>query len=72
MSSTLYESIYQQIKQASESNQLIVFIGSGMSNNFGFPTWNSLVRKMYRELTGKDAAKGKAFTETQTYYYDEL
>ena len=65
MSSTSYESIYQQIKQASESNQLIVFIGAGMSNNFGFPTWNSLVRKMYRELTGKDAAKGKAFTSDE-------
>lgn len=65
MSITSYESIYQQIKQASESNQLIVFIGAGMSNNFGFLTWNSLVRKMYRELTGKDAAKGKAFTSDE-------
>ena len=60
-----YKSIYNQIKKASESNQLVVFIGAGMSNNFGFPTWNGLVREMYKELTGKEAAKGKAFSSDE-------
>lgn len=60
-----YKSIYNQIKKASESNQLVVFIGAGMSNNFGFPTWNELIRKMYKELTGKEAAKGKAFSSDE-------
>ncbi len=36
-----YEIIREEIKKASESNQLVVFIGAGMSNNFGFPTWNA-------------------------------
>lgn len=60
-----YKSIYNQIKKAFESNQLVVFIGAGMSNNFGFPTWNELIRKMYKELTGKEAAKGKAFSSDE-------
>lgn len=44
MKYTEYDSIYKQIKQVSESNQLVVFIGAGMSNNYEFPTWNGLVR----------------------------
>lgn len=65
MSDTRYEVIHRKLKEASESNQLIVFIGAGMSNNFGFPTWNSLIRKMYRELMGKEAAKGKVFSNDE-------
>lgn len=60
-----YDSIYEQIKQASQSNQLVVFIGAGMSNNFGFPTWNELVEEMYKELTGKKAPKGKIFSSDE-------
>lgn len=54
-----YEAIYDIIKQASDTNQLVVFIGAGMSNNFGFPTWNDLIMQMYRELTGKEVSKKK-------------
>ena len=46
MKNEAYESAYEQIRKASQSNQLVVFIGAGMSNNFGFPTWNGLVRSM--------------------------
>ena len=60
-----YDSIYEQIKQASQSNQLVVFIGAGMSNNFGFPTWNGLVEEMYQELTGKKAPERKIFSSDE-------
>lgn len=60
-----YELIRNEIMKASESNQLVVFVGAGMSNNFGFPTWNGLVRKMYEELTGKEFKKGKEFSSDE-------
>ena len=60
-----YEIIREQIKKASESNQLVVFIGAGMSNNFGFPAWNGLVRQMYEALTGKAPKKGKIFSSDE-------
>ena len=60
-----YEIIREEIKKASESNQLVVFVGAGMSNNFGFPTWAGLVRQMYEELTGKEPKKGKAFSSDE-------
>lgn len=60
-----YELICDEIGKASESNQLVVFVGAGMSNNFGFPTWNGLVGKMYEELTGKEFKKGKSFSSDE-------
>ncbi|WP_289285102.1 hypothetical protein [Parablautia intestinalis] len=58
-----YESVCRIIKEASESNQLVVFIGAGMSNNFGFPTWQELTEEMYRALTGKEPAKKNIFPQ---------
>lgn len=60
-----YEAIYDKIIQASVGNQLVVFIGAGMSNNFGFPTWNSLVQQMYHELTGKAVPQRKIFSSDE-------
>lgn len=60
-----YKSAFEQIKKAAQSNQLVVFIGAGMSNNFGFPTWNGLVRAMYEELTGRKTSKGKRFSSDE-------
>ena len=61
MNNQQYENIYNQIAQASKTNQLVVFIGAGMSNNFGFPTWNGLIKEMYEELMGEEAAADKRF-----------
>ena len=36
-----------------------------MFNNFEFHIWDSLVGKMYKKLTGKDAAKRKVFTSDE-------
>lgn len=65
MTSEQFESIYNQIKQASKSNQLVVFIGAGMSNNFGFPTWNELIRQMYYALTGKEREAEQPFSSDE-------
>ena len=56
MNNHQYENIYNQIAQASKTNQLVVFIGAGMSNNFGFPTWNGLIKQIYGELMGEETA----------------
>lgn len=66
MKNEAYKSAYEQIRKASQSNQLVVFIGAGMSNNFGFPTWNGLVRSMYEEYTGRKVSERKAFSSEET------
>ena len=67
-----YEKIKNQINEASKSNQLVVFIGAGMSNNFGFPTWNSLVKQMYQQLTGKLPAAKKVFSSDELVRIPQL
>lgn len=54
--------IYNQIQNASQRNQLVVFIGAGMSNNFGYPTWNALVKRMYQELSGNPPKDKQVFS----------
>lgn len=61
MNNHQYENIYNQIAQASKTNQLVVFIGAGMSNNFGFPTWNGLIKQMYGELMREETAADRQF-----------
>lgn len=34
---------FNEIKEASENNKLIFFIGSGVSNDLGFPSWNEYI-----------------------------
>ncbi len=69
---TQYETIKNQIREVSESNQLVVFIGAGMSNNFGFPTWNSLVKQMYQQLTGKLTSAQKVFSSDELMRIPQL
>ena len=66
MKNEAYKSAYEQIRKASQGNQLVVFIGAGMSNNFGFPTWNGLVRSMYKELTGRKVSERRKFSSEET------
>lgn len=66
MKNEAYKSAYEQIRKASLSNQLVVFIGAGMSNNFGFPTWNGLVRSMYEEYTGRKVSERRTFSSDET------
>lgn len=35
----------KEIKKAQENNQLVIFVGSGVSNNSNVPTWGALIRK---------------------------
>ena len=35
-----------QIKEASKQGRLVVFVGAGVSNNSGVPTWSQLINEM--------------------------
>jgi hypothetical protein len=35
-----------QIKEASQQGRLVLFVGAGVSNNSGVPTWSDLIRQM--------------------------
>lgn len=34
----------KEIQKAQEKNQLVIFVGSGVSNNSGIPTWGNLIK----------------------------
>ena len=37
------------IQEASKQGRLVVFIGAGVSNNSGVPTWSTLIQEMRNE-----------------------
>ena len=37
------------IQEASKQGRLVVFVGAGVSNNSGIPTWSKLIREMKDE-----------------------
>lgn len=38
------------IQQARENNQLVVFVGAGVSQNSGLPTWNGLINAIAKKI----------------------
>ena len=38
--------IHSELKDAIENNNLIIFVGSGLSKKFNLPDWNGLVKKV--------------------------
>lgn len=40
----------KEIQKAQEKNQLVIFVGSGVSNNSGIPTWWDLIKVIADEL----------------------
>ena len=39
-----------RIQEAKEKNQLVVFVGSGVSNNSNLPTWSDLIESIAKEV----------------------
>lgn len=44
------ESSREKIKEALENNKLSIFVGSGVSLNSGFPSWNEIIFKFASEM----------------------
>lgn len=40
----------REIKKARENNQLVVFVGAGVSANSGIPTWKNLIKSLAKEI----------------------
>jgi len=40
----------KRIQQAKANNKLVVFVGAGVSNNSGVPSWNNLIKALKDEL----------------------
>lgn len=40
----------EEIKKAQEKNQLVIFVGSGVSNNSDIPTWGDLIKAIADEI----------------------
>lgn len=40
----------KKIREAQENNQLIVFVGAGVSHNSGIPTWWELIKKIAEKI----------------------
>lgn len=40
----------QYLRKAQENNQLVIFVGSGVSKNSGIPTWSGLIRKFAEKI----------------------
>ena len=40
----------KELREASENNRLIIFVGAGVSNNSGIPGWNELVKCFAQKL----------------------
>ncbi|MDP7988829.1 hypothetical protein Q9B79_03200 [Bacillus sp. MHSD_36] len=50
MSDYFVETSIKKIKEASENNKLVVFVGVGVSANSGIPTWGELITEMAKDL----------------------
>lgn len=40
----------KEIKKAQENNQLVIFVGAGVSANSGIPTWGGLIKAIAKEI----------------------
>lgn len=56
---------FEKIKEASDTNRLVLFIGSGVSINSNVPSWVELVKTFATEL-GIDTSKINNTTDTNT------
>lgn len=69
----------KEIKQAQENNQLVIFVGSGISKNSGIPTWTELIRAIANKIDYQEKNENKKkreFTQSEMlripeYYFNE-
>lgn len=46
----------KHIQQAQDNNQLVIFVGAGVSMNSNLPTWGELIKKIAKEVKHKKCA----------------
>lgn len=56
-----------RIQQASRTNKLVVFVGAGVSQNSGIPTWNNLISSMMDELPSELSKESDVLKLAQMY-----
>ncbi|MED1607601.1 SIR2 family protein [Cytobacillus kochii] len=62
----------KKIKEASENNKLVVFVGAGVSANSGMPTWNELIKEFAKDLGEFDVDKSPdLYMKIPQYYFNE-
>lgn len=54
-----------EIRRIAKDNKLVLFIGAGVSNNFGYPTWTALVRQFDKAIHYSDDIKNKHYTSDE-------
>ncbi|KZR57492.1 SIR2 family protein [Pseudobacillus badius] len=64
----------RKIKEASDNNKLVVFVGAGVSANSGIPLWGQLIRDFANDLN-IEISEGdnslETFLKIPQYYYNE-
>lgn len=72
MTDYFFETSIRKIKEASENNKLVVFVGAGVSANSGIPTWNELIKEMAKDLGGFDVDESPdLYMKIPQYYFNE-
>lgn len=69
MTSVFLETSIKKIKEASENNKLVIFVGAGVSANSGIPTWGQLVEEFSKEL-GVEVTSD-LYLKIPQYYFNE-
>lgn len=62
----------KKIKEASENNKLVIFVGAGVSANSGMPTWNELIKEFAKDLGDFEVDKSPdLYMKIPQYYFNE-
>lgn len=61
----------EAILEAKEKNQLVVFIGAGVSANSGLPSWSELVGKFASKLGINRVLNSEDYLRIPQYFYNE-
>lgn len=72
MADIFFNTSIKKIKEASENNKLVIFVGAGVSANSGVPTWSELIKSLSRDLGEFDIDKSPdLFLKIPQYYFNE-
>lgn len=72
MSDYFLDTSIKKIKEASENNKLVIFVGAGVSANSGTPTWNELVKEFAKDLGDFDVDNAPdLYLKIPQYYFNE-
>ena len=58
------------IKRAQENNQLVIFVGAGVSANSGIPTWGELIEKKAAKIEYDNKEK-ELEQDSSSFHIDE-